>query len=306
MPSIDASLEQIRNFYASCLAAAARQPAWPPGYAWQTRLEGAFEAVPREMFLPPGPWHIEAAPGGYVETPNADLRFLYQDVPVAIDKKRGINNGQPSAHARFMAHLEPRPGETVVHIGAGTGYYTAILSVLVTPGGRVDAFEVHEDLAARARHNLRTFDNVAITTGDATALRLPETDVIYVNAGVIRPPLSWLLALRCGGRMFVPWRPAVDIGIALFIGRTAGGFTVEPAMPAWFVPCVGASGGSPGDKHPGHPGHPRHVCAWASRSLYLRAEREPDATATAIYDEVWFSCERLSSEPSRPMIWRAY
>ena len=288
MPSIDASVEQCRNFYASCMAAAARQPAWPPGYAWQTRLEGAFEAVPREMFLPPGPWQIEAAPGGYVETPNADLRFLYQDVLVAIDQKRGINNGQPSAHARIMAHLEPRPGETVVHIGAGTGYYTAILSMLVTPGGRVDAFDLHEDLAARARHNLQTFDHIAITTGDATALRLPEADVIYVNAGVIRPPLNWLQALRCGGRMFVPWRPAADIGIALFIRRCAGGFTVDPAMPAWFIPCLGATSGSPGDKHPGR------LCAWASRSLYLRAEREPDATATAIYDEVWFSRERLS------------
>jgi protein-L-isoaspartate(D-aspartate) O-methyltransferase len=295
MPSIDASVEQFRNFYASCMAAAARQPAWPPGYAWQTRLEGAFEAVPREMFLPPGPWHIDAAPGGYVETPNADLRFLYQDVLVAIDQKRGINNGQPSAHARFMAHLEPRPGETVVHIGAGTGYYTAILSVLVTPGGRVDAFELHEDLAARARHNLQTFDNVAITTGDATALRLPAADVIYVNAGVVRPPLNWLQALRCGGRMFVPWRPAADIGIALFIRRCASGFTVDPAMPAWFIPCLGASSGSPGDKQPGR------LCAWASRSLYLRAEREPDATATAIYDEVWFSCAKLSQpNPAGP------
>jgi protein-L-isoaspartate(D-aspartate) O-methyltransferase len=206
MPSIDATVDQFRSFYASCMAAAARQPAWPPGYAWQTRLEGAFEAVPREMFLPPGPWHIEAAPGGYVETPNADIRFLYQDVLVAIDKERGINNGQPSGHARFMGQLEPRPGETVVHIGAGTGYYTAILSVLVTPGGRVSAFELHEDLAARARHNLQSFDNVSITTGDATGLRLPAADVIYVNAGVIRPPLNWLLALRGGGRMFVPWR----------------------------------------------------------------------------------------------------
>jgi protein-L-isoaspartate(D-aspartate) O-methyltransferase len=294
MPSTDATVDQFRNFYASCMAAAARQNAWPPGYAWQTRLEGAFEAVPREMFLPPGPWHIQAVPGGYVQTPNADLRFLYQDVLVAIDKERGINNGQPSIHARFMGQLEPKPGETVVHIGAGTGYYTAILSVLVTPGGRVAAFELHEDLAGRARHNLQTFDNISVTTGDATGLPLPAADVIYVNAGVIRPPLEWLLALTCGGRMLVPWRPAVDIGIALVIRRTVSGFTVDPAMPAWFIPCVGASSGSPGDKPPGL------AAAWASRALYLKAEREPDATATAIYDEVWFSSEKLSQANPSP------
>ena len=172
------SVDQFRGFYASYMAAVARQPTWPRGYAFQTRLEGAFETVPREMFLPPGPWHIEAGSGGYIETPNADVRFVYQDVLVAIDKHRGINNGQPSVHAQFMGLLEPRPGETVVHIGAGTGYYSAILSMLVAPGGRVAAFEFHEDLALRARLNLQTLDNVCVTAGDATALRLPEADVI--------------------------------------------------------------------------------------------------------------------------------
>jgi protein-L-isoaspartate(D-aspartate) O-methyltransferase len=290
MPSNSASVEQFRSFYASCMASAARQPTWPRGYAFQTRLEGAFETVPREMFLPPGPWHVEAAPGSYVETPNADIRFLYQDLLVAIDKKRGINNGQPSGHARFMGQLEPRPGETVVHIGAGTGYYTAILSMLVAPGGGIAAFELHEDLAARASHNLQTLDNISVTAGDATALRLPEADLIYVNAGVIRPPAHWLMALRPGGRMFLPWRPAADIGIALFIKRTAIGFSVNPAMPAWFIPCVGASRGAPGDRHPGGDG------AWAARALYLKAERRPDATAIAVYDELWFSSEQPSQE----------
>ena len=279
------SVDQFRGFYASYMAAVARQPTWPRGYAFQTRLEGAFETVPREMFLPPGPWHIEAGSGGYIETPNADVRFVYQDVLVAIDKHRGINNGQPSVHAQFMGLLEPRPGETVVHIGAGTGYYSAILSMLVAPGGRVATFEINEDLALSARRNLQTLDNVSVRVGDATRLELPEADVIYVNAGVLRPPVQWLMALRSGGRMFVPWRPAADIGIALFISRSARGFRVNPAMPAWFIRCVGASNGSLGDIPPDIKG------AWASRALYLKTERQPDATATAIYDELWFSSE---------------
>ena len=285
MAATCASVDQFRSFYASYMAAAARQPAWPRGYVFQTRLEGAFETVPREIFLPPGPWHIEAGSGGYIETPNADVRFVYQDVLVAIDKHRGINNGQPSGHAQFLGLLEPRPGETVVHIGAGTGYYSAILSMLVAPGGRVATFELNEDLALSARRNLQTLDNVSITVGDATLLKLPEADVIYVNAGVVRPPVHWLEALRPGGRMFVPWRPAADVGIALIIARTARGFRVNPAMPAWFIPCVGAASSSSGDIAPDIKG------AWASRALYLKAERQPDATATAIYGELWFSSE---------------
>jgi protein-L-isoaspartate(D-aspartate) O-methyltransferase len=280
-----ASVDQFRSFYASYMAAAARQPTWPPGYAFQTRLEGAFETVPREMFLPPGPWHIEAGSGGYVATPTADVRFVYQDVLVAIDRHRGINNGQPSAHAQFMGLLEPRPGETVVHVGAGTGYYSAILSMLVAPGGRVATLELNADLALNARRNLHTLDNISVTVGDATLLELPEADVIYVNAGVVRPPVHWLRALRPGGRMFLPWRPAADIGIALVISRTGRGFTVNPAMPAWFIRCVGASNSTSVDVPPDIRG------AWASRALYLKAERQPDATATAIYGELWFSSE---------------
>src|SRR5262245_5537882 len=280
-----ASIDQCRSFYASYMAAAARQPTWPCGYAFQTRLEGAFETVPREMFLPPGPWHVEAGSGGYIETPSADVRFLYQDILVAIDKDRGINNGQPSAHAQFMGRIEPQPGDKGVHVGAGTGYYSAILSMLVAPEGQVAAFEFHEDLAVRARCNLQFMENTTVTTGDATTLQVPEADVIYVNAGVIRPPVHWLLALRPGGRMFLPWRPAGNIGIALFIRRTASGFSVNPAMPAWFIPCVGASHCALGAKQPDL------NSAWATRALYLKAERTPDATATAIYDDVWFSSE---------------
>jgi protein-L-isoaspartate(D-aspartate) O-methyltransferase len=120
-----------------------------------------------------------------------------------------------------------------------------------------------------------------VTGGDATLLELPEADVIFVNAAVLRPPLHWLKALRPGGRMFLPWRPAADIGIALFISRAARGFRVNPAMPAWFIPCVGASGSSSGDIPPDM------KAAWASRALYLKAERQPDATATAVYGGLW-------------------
>ena len=290
MQSICSSIEQFRCLYASYLASVARQPTWPRGYAFQTRLEGAFEAVPRDLFLPPGPWHIDTGAGSYVKTPSADVRFLYQDVLVAIDKDRGINNGQPSGHAQFMGRLEPRPGETVVHIGAGTGYYSAILSMLVAPGGRVAAFELCRQLARRAHRNLSILGNVSVTAGDATALPLPQADVIYVNAGVVRPSPHWLRALGPQGRMFVPWRPAANIGIALFVRRSANGFSVDPAMPAWFIPCVGACSGSSTDRPPDASG------AWSSRSLFLSSERAPDASATAIYGDVWFSSEPVQTK----------
>ena len=50
-----------------------------------------------------------------------------------IVPERSLNNGQPWLHAMLIAAAGPRPGEHVVHIGAGVGYYTAILGPF---GGR--------------------------------------------------------------------------------------------------------------------------------------------------------------------------
>lgn len=117
-------------------------------------LERAFAAVPREAFLGRGPWQILRWGRGYVPTPSADPLYLYADLVVPIRPQDRINNGEPSFHARLMAALAPRPGEHIVHVGAGTGYYTAVLAELVGSAGRVTAFEVDKNLAARARRNL--------------------------------------------------------------------------------------------------------------------------------------------------------
>ena len=42
-------------------------------------------------------------------------------------------------HAACLVSLDIKPGDTIVHIGAGTGYYTAMLSKLSGPSGKVRA-----------------------------------------------------------------------------------------------------------------------------------------------------------------------
>jgi len=232
-----ASLDEIRSFYARLMAAASRSR--------DPRLERIFELVPREAFLPPGPWKTMVAEN-YIETPSADPAYLYQNILVALDADKGINNGEPFLHAAWIGAVAPQPGEIVTHIGAGTGYYSAILSMLVLPGGRVNAFELQDELAAAARRNLEPFENVSVIAGDAVTQALPASDVIYVNAGVLAPPVQWLQALRLGGRMIFPWRPSKAVGIAALATRTASGFELKLLMPSWFIPCVGASEAPPG------------------------------------------------------------
>src|SRR5262249_15613318 len=105
-------------------------------------LEQAFAEVHREDFLGPGPWVIPRWLGEYVPTPSPDPVYLYIDSVVQVSAERHLNNGQPSGHARWIASASIKSGEHVVHVGAGTGYYTAIMACLVGPSGKVTAIEV--------------------------------------------------------------------------------------------------------------------------------------------------------------------
>ncbi|MGX5849820.1 protein-L-isoaspartate O-methyltransferase family protein [Mesorhizobium sp. PL10] len=283
------SVEDARKFYAQLMAANA-------GSA-DTRLEEAFATVPREAFLGPGPWTIVAGRAlitgnGRIVTPSADPVHIYQDVLVALDADKGINNGEPSLHAMWIGRIAPRPGEAVTHAGAGTGYYTALLARLVSPGP-VTAFELEADLAARATRNLEPYRNARVIHGDAVTGDLPPSDIIYVNAGVVAPPVAWLRALKPGGRMIFPWRPSQSVGLAVMVTRTERGFACDPFMRSWFIPCVGASVANSVAKIPDLQQAAR------SRSIWLAADRTPDRTATAVIGDVWFSSQAPGSGRKR-------
>jgi len=189
-------LEIIRAAYAKQILAAARVD--------NARLEAAFSATRREDFLGPGPWPVFRWLREYVLTPCTDPVYLYTDDLVGILPERRINNGQPSLHAHLIHSAQPSSGERIVHIGTGTGYYTAILSQLAGPPGRVIGIEYDSGLALRARANLVSYPNVKIVEGDGALVSFGEADVIYVNAGCTRPAESWLDSLADGGRLILP------------------------------------------------------------------------------------------------------
>ena len=115
----------LRRAYAKQVLAAANVS--------DARLEAAFATVKREDFLGPGPWPILRWMTQYVPTPDADPVHLYTNDLVGIVPEKRINNGQPSLHAILIHAAAPRSGEHAVHIGAGVGYYSAILAELVGP-----------------------------------------------------------------------------------------------------------------------------------------------------------------------------
>jgi protein-L-isoaspartate(D-aspartate) O-methyltransferase len=192
----DARLEVIRRAYAKQILAAA-------GVA-DRRLENAFAAVRREDFLGRGPWPILRWGQGYIPSPSADPTYLYDDVLVGILPERNLNNGQPSFLATLIAAAAPKAGEHVVHIGAGVGYYSAILAYMVRRRGRVTAIEYERVLAARLARHFADAGNVSAIHGDGVQVEFASADVILVNAGATQPAARWLDNLADGGRLILP------------------------------------------------------------------------------------------------------
>jgi protein-L-isoaspartate(D-aspartate) O-methyltransferase len=218
-------------------------------------------------------------------TLSDDPRLLYQDVLVGLATDRGINNGQPTLHARCLAACAPVPGEAVVHIGAGTGYYTAILAALVGATGSVVAYEVEADLANRARENLSHLSNIRVVGASATEAMLPGADVIYVNAGATHPIASWIDALNVGGRLVFPLTPNEGFGCMLLVTqRKRSSYAASIVTRAAFIPCVGARDDAASKTL---------AIALETQSLQsvksLRRGREPDSTAWCVGTDWWLS-----------------
>ena len=225
-------IEDFRGFYARFIVKSAGSS--------DERLMAAFSAVPREDFVGQGPWQVFVG-SGYLPTISSDPRLLYQDIVIGLATDRGINNGQPSLHARCLAACAPRSGEHAIHIGAGTGYYTAVLARLVGTQGGVFALEIEPDLAARARNNLAHLPNVSVSCASAAEVSLPDCDLIYVNAGATHPLPSWLDALNIGGRLIFPLTPNEGFGCMLLVTRTSeSAYAASIVTRAAFIPCIGA------------------------------------------------------------------
>jgi protein-L-isoaspartate(D-aspartate) O-methyltransferase len=224
-------LVERRRAYAQAIADAAELRT--PG------LEDALATVPRELFLPPGPWLVIGAGDARkppAMTPDADPMHVYQDASVAIHPESQLFNGAPSFLARMIDLLALKPGARVLHVGAGTGYYSAVMAHVVGPSGRIVATEVDEILASDATQTLASSPWAEVQHSDSTRIEGPF-DAILVNAGVTHPQESWLDALAPGGRLLLPMTvampamgPTLGKGVMMLISKAANGALVPEVL----------------------------------------------------------------------------
>jgi protein-L-isoaspartate(D-aspartate) O-methyltransferase len=150
------------------------------------RILDAMLRVPRHEFVP-----------------EALCAEAYEDHPLPIGDGQTIS--QPYVVAVMLESLELTPTSTVLEIGTGSGYVTALLGELAA---QVFSIERHPDLASHACVVLARlgYANVHISTGDGT-LGLPAHspfDAILVSAAALEIPSALLSQLREGGRMIIP------------------------------------------------------------------------------------------------------
>lgn len=180
--------------------------------ALDERVLAAMLRVPRHLFVP---------------QPLAS--FAYQDTPLPIGFEKTIS--QPLMAALMTDLLAPAPQETVLEIGTGLGYQTAVLAELA---GRVWSVEVIEEFGAAAEERLRELgyaDKVGLRVGDGSrgwAEHAPF-DKVLVTAASERPPQPLLDQLKPGGRLVMPIGPE-DTQRLTVIDKDAAGQTRARAL----------------------------------------------------------------------------
>jgi protein-L-isoaspartate(D-aspartate) O-methyltransferase len=268
-----------RDFYAKMVAAA--------GGPLRDDLERAFALIWRERFLGSGPWLARSAYSQtYVPTPSDDPIHVYHNFLFALVGEKRINNGEPCLHGQLLGALHPQQGDVILHVGCGTGYYTAILAELVGRAGKVIGYEIDPDLARRASENLAPWVNVEVRCASGVVDGLPRCDAIYVNAGATRPAAEWLDALNANGRLLFPLSgtEASGAGVSLLVKRLKHSFAARVAGYCQFIPCRDAFDQ---DEASRVTAAFRSGVLWTVQSLVRN--QQPDDTAVIIGKGWWLS-----------------
>ena len=164
----------------------------------------------------------------------------YADHPIPIGENQTIS--QPFIVAVSLQALALTGSESVLEVGTGSGYQTALLAMLART---VYSVERYSTLADGAETVLRSLglQNVKVVVGDGSH-GLPEFapyDAILVSAAAPSVPQSLLEQLAEQGRMVIPVGPAHAQELQL-IRRQDGRPVVQTLEGCRFVPLIGAEG----------------------------------------------------------------
>jgi protein-L-isoaspartate(D-aspartate) O-methyltransferase len=186
------------------------------------RVLAAMDAVPRHLFVPE---HLRSS--------------AYDDRPLPIGEGQTIS--QPYIVAFMSELLALKPTESVLEIGTGSGYQTAVLARL---SASVSSIELLPALGERARNVLDGlgYSNIEIKIGDGFfgwAERGPFDAILMTAAAPNIPEPLWR-QLREGGRLVMPLGEERKSQRLIRATKSAGQTVIEDFSEVLFVPLRGA------------------------------------------------------------------
>jgi protein-L-isoaspartate(D-aspartate) O-methyltransferase len=184
------------------------------------RVLDAMRKVPRHLFVAP-----------------EERAHAYEDHPLPIGGSQTIS--QPYIVALMTELLGLPPRARVLEIGTGSGYQSAVLSLIA---GEVYSIEILPDLAQAASTKLKEigYDNVTVRAGDGYR-GWPEHapfDGIIVTAAPEKIPEPLVDQLAVGGRMVIPVGGFFQ-ELKVFTREKDGRVTEKDIIPVRFVPMTG-------------------------------------------------------------------
>ncbi len=167
--------------------------------------------------------------------PETQRHRAYEDTPLPIGHEQTIS--QPYMVALMTELLEPKPGQRILEIGAGSGYQAAVLAEIVDTVYTIEIVSALAQRTAKLMNNLG-YTNTHVITGDGYA-GLPNKapfDAIIVTAAPEEIPQPLLDQLKEGGKMIIPVGKQSAIQNLILVEKKKGKITRKEVSQVRFVP----------------------------------------------------------------------
>ena len=153
---------------------------------YQDKVIALFEQLPREQFVP-----------------STSKAFAYADTHIPLAHEQVMLT--PLEEAKIIQSAKLASHHTVLEIGSGTGFMSALLSQVCA---QVFAIDYHLDFVTQTSTHLATFNinNVHVAQADAMNLPIPsqQVDAIICSSAIESIPEAWITYLKPQGKIFAP------------------------------------------------------------------------------------------------------